>query len=123
ISCPGPNQKKGATMFSVKPVRHLTRILFSMLPIFVVTSVALAQASVGSTRGLPSTGSGGSSIIRRRVFFPVTPESPRLRVRLTSSDMVNESAVTDEDGIFIFNRIPAGHYTVTVEGGDQFDTA
>ena len=110
-------------MFSVQAVRHLTRILFSILPIFVVTSVALAQGSVGSTRGLPSTGSGGSSIIRGRVFFPVTPESPRLRVRLTSSDMVNESAVTDEDGIFIFNRIPAGHYTVTVEGGDQFDSA
>ena len=87
------------------------------------TSVAFAQGGVGSTRGLPSTGSGGSSIIKGRVSFPVTPASPRVRVRLTSSDMVNESTVTDEDGIFIFNRIPAGHYTVIVEGGDQFDNA
>ena len=110
-------------MVSVKTVRHITRILFSILPIFVLASVALAQGSVGSTRGLPSTGSGGSSVIRGRVLFPVTPSSPRVRVRLSSSDMVNESTVTDEDGVFIFNQIPAGHYTVTVDGGDQFDTA
>jgi Tfp pilus assembly protein PilF len=110
-------------MFSVKTVRHLSRILFSILPIFVLASVGLSQGSVGSTRGLPSTGSGGTSIIRGRVFFPVTPASPRVRVRLSSSDLVNESTVTDEDGVFIFNQIPAGHYLVTVEGGDQFDTA
>ena len=72
---------------------------------------------------MPSTGSGGSNIIKGRVFFPVPPASPRVRVRLSSSDMVNESTVTDQDGVFIFNRIPAGHYAVTVEGGDQFDTA
>ena len=110
-------------MFSAKTVRHLSRILFSILPIFVLAAVALAQGSVGSTRGLPSTGSGGSSVLRGRVFFPVTPASPRVRVRLTSSDMLNENTVTDEDGVFIFNQIPAGHYTVIVEGGDQFDTA
>ena len=110
-------------MFSVTTVRHISRILFPILSIFVLASVALAQGSVGSTRGLPSTGSGGSSIIKGRVFFPVTPASPRVRVRLTSSDMINESTVADEDGVFIFNRIPAGHYTVTVEGGDQFDNA
>jgi Tfp pilus assembly protein PilF len=110
-------------MFSVKTVRHLSRILFSILPIFLVTSLALAQGGVGSSRGLPSTGSGGSSSIKGRVFFPVTPDTPRIRVRLSSSDLMNESTVTDEDGIFIFNRIPAGHYTVIVEGGDQFDTA
>jgi tetratricopeptide (TPR) repeat protein len=57
------------------------------------------------------------------VFFPVTPASPRVRVRLSSPDLVNESTVTDEDGVFIFNQIPAGHYLVTVEGSDQFDTA
>ncbi len=110
-------------MFSVNPVRKISRVLFSILPIFVVTAVAFAQGGVGSTRGLPSTGSGGSSIIKGRVFFPITPESPRVRVRLTSSDMMNESTVADEDGVFIFNRIPAGHYTITVEGGDQFDNA
>jgi len=110
-------------MFSVIPVRHLIRALFSILPILLLASIALAQGGVGSTRGLPSTGSGGSSIIRGRVFFPVTPASPRVRVRLTSSDMVNENTVTDEDGVFIFNQLPAGHYTVTVEGGDQFDNA
>lgn len=109
-------------MFSVKPVR-ISRILFAILPILVLASVAFAQGGVGSTRGLPSTGSGGSSIIKGRVFFPVTTESKRVRVRLTSSDLVNESTVADEDGIFIFNRIPAGHYIVTVEGGDQFDNA
>ncbi|HXI26065.1 MAG TPA: tetratricopeptide repeat protein [Pyrinomonadaceae bacterium] len=110
-------------MVSVKTVRHISRILFSILPIFVVTSVALAQGSVGSTRGLPSTGGGGSSTIKGRVYFPVRPESMRVRVRLSSSDLLNESTVADEDGIFIFNRIPAGHYTIIVEGGDQFDTA
>ncbi len=109
-------------MFRVKAVLS-TRILFPILTLLILTSVAMAQGGVGSTRGLPSTGSGGSSVIKGRVFFPVTPASPRVKVRLSSTDLVNESTVTDEDGAFIFNRIPAGHYTLMVEGGDQFDNA
>lgn len=110
-------------MVSVKTVRHITRILFSILPIFVISSVALAQGGVGSTRGLPTSASGGNNIVRGRLLFPTKPNSPRVKIRLSSDEIANESTVTDDDGSFIFNGLPAGHYTIVVEATDQFDQA
>jgi tetratricopeptide (TPR) repeat protein len=46
-----------------------------------------------------------------------------VKVRLTSTDLLNQAAVTDEDGSFAFTGLPAGHYTIIVDGGKEFDQA
>lgn len=90
---------------------------------FAAATVVCGQGGgVGSTRGLPSAG-GGSNIIQGRVIFPIEPASRRVKVRLSSTDLLNQSAVTNDDGTFLFNRLPAGHYTVSVDAGNDFDPA
>lgn len=83
----------------------------------------LAQGGVGSTRGLPA-GNDGVHTIKGRVIFPAgANQSSRVRVTLRTADMVDQSVTTDEDGNFAFNRLRSGNYTVTVEGGKEFDDA
>lgn len=99
------------------------RLLSFALLLLGTSTLAFAQGGVGSSRGL-SGSSSGSNIIKGRVHFPVEPQAGRhVRVRLTSTDLLNQSAVTDEDGSFSFNGLPAGHYTIIVEAGKEFDQA
>ena len=103
--------------------QRVFHLLSFALLFFGTSTVVFPQGGVGSSRGLPSSG-GGSSSIKGRVHFPVEPQSGRhIRVRLTSTDLLNQTAVTDEDGSFAFNGLPAGHYTIIVEGGKEFDQA
>lgn len=106
--------------------RHLSsfalRLFISVMLVFAASMLALAQGGVGSSRGLPSS-SSGSNIIQGRIYFPSEPkEGKRLRVRLTSTDLMDQSTIADEDGAFIFNGLPSGNYTVIIEGGKEFDT-
>lgn len=91
--------------------------------LFLLSSCAATFAQgVGSTRGLPS-GEGINSILGH-IYFPVRPEAgTRVKVTLSSTDMMNQSTVTDEDGTFRFNGLLPGHYTITVDGGKEFDQA
>jgi Tfp pilus assembly protein PilF len=104
---------------------HFTFILlYSFLLLFCSCAVvAFAQGGVGSSRGLPGT-NDGIHTIKGRVYFPVDAKGDRhLRVTLRSADTTDETATTDEDGSFAFNRLRAGNYTVTVDGGKEFDDA
>lgn len=105
------------------PFYRLNSILLSSLFILCACAVAFAQGGVGSTRGLPGT-SDGINVIKGHVMFPIEPQGgKRVRVRITSSDLVDQTTSTDDDGIFEFNRLPAGHFTITVDGGKEFDQA
>jgi tetratricopeptide (TPR) repeat protein len=102
------------------------RSSFSQLFIFALfllcSCAAVFAQGVGSTRGL-SSGDGINSI-QGHVYFPVKPDAgTRVKVMLSSTDMMNQSTVTDEDGTFRFNGLLAGHYTITIDGGKEFDQA
>jgi len=94
-----------------------------MLLLLISCAVAFAQGGVGSTRGLPDA-NDGIHTIKGRVYFPFEPkEGKRIRVVLRSADTTDQSTTTDEDGAFAFNRVRSGNYTVTIEGGKEFDNA
>ena len=105
------------------PRRLISLSLFAVFLLLTSFAIAFAQGGVGSSRGLPS--GDGNSIIRGRVYFPdtSTASKQRVKVRLTSTDMMDQTAVTDEDGSFVFNGLSAGHYTIMVDGGKEFDSA
>ena len=92
-------------------------VLTVLLPLLV-----LGQGGVGSSRGLPST-SGGIHTIQGKVYFPGAETNKRVRIRLDSSNFISLSAQTDDDGAFRFNRLEAGPYTITVDGGSAYETA
>jgi tetratricopeptide (TPR) repeat protein len=98
-------------------------ILLSFLLAAGCCGVTLAQGGVGSTRGLPGT-TDGIHVIKGHVYFPVEPkDGKRLKVTLKSPATIDQTAITDEDGTFTFNRLRAENYTLIVEGGSEFDQA
>jgi Tfp pilus assembly protein PilF len=101
----------------------VSSLFFSVLMLCAACGVALAQGGVGSTRGLPSS-SGGNNVIQGKVIFSSEPkEGRRVKVVLTSTDFLDQTTSTNDDGTFSFNGLPVGHYTVTVDGGKEFDSA
>ena len=106
---------------------HHLQFLFAILVAVLVIAVPFDSATaqgVGSSRGLPNS-FGGVHTIKGRVFFPdARPAERKLKVRLEGPNTFGAlTAVTDDDGQFVFNRVEAGSYTVVVEGDKTYETA
>ena len=109
---------------SVRVNLNFMRRCLNLIAFVLFASIAANAQAVGSSRGLAS--GDGSHIIQGRVFFPSsqTVSSKVLKVTLESTNsMGGLSTVTDEDGVFRFNGLRAGNYTVVVEGGTDFENA
>src|SRR6185503_8517435 len=99
----------------------LVVLFLSNLVLVSVTSTATLAQSVGAGRG-DTAGSGGSSSIQGRVYFPDRGEGKAVRVTIESPDVGTRSTVTDPDGAFIFNGLRSNTYQLTVEGGADYQT-
>jgi tetratricopeptide (TPR) repeat protein len=101
-----------------------TRLTFLSSLVFILSVPLLvrAQGGVGSSRGLPTT-SGGIHTIQGKVYFPGGGGNRRVKVRLDSPNFVSQSVQTDDDGGFRFNQLEAGSYTISVDGGTDFESA
>src|SRR5215204_6534534 len=86
-----------------------------------------AAAKAQTSDGLPDPGeigTGGHHVIQGRLYLPSGRKlDRRLRVRLLGVGGGENTTLTDDNGAFTFRRLTAGTYTVTVEGGRDFETA
>lgn len=101
----------------------LTKKLFvSGLMALAIAGAALAQLP-GSSRAIP--GGEGINMIEGRVYFPAGEQHGKaIKLHLESNLAIsNNSAVTDQDGVFRFNNLPPGTYTVVVEGGKEYESS
>jgi Tfp pilus assembly protein PilF len=100
----------------------LKNLFASALVIVTIASAAMAQA-VGANRG--PVGGEGSNTIQGKVFFPANEQKGKaVKLHLESNLAIsNNSAVTDQDGVFRFNGLPPGTYTVVVEGGKDYESS
>jgi tetratricopeptide (TPR) repeat protein len=97
------------------------RFVYSIMLMLSATLIASAQG-VGSSRGLPT--GGGSNTIQGRVYFPAGEQNSgkTVKLRLESTNVIGgQSTVTDQDGAFRFNGLPAGDFTVVVDGGKDYE--
>jgi Flp pilus assembly protein TadD len=95
--------------------------LAALLSLVFCVVVAQAQTDGGIESGDPGT--GGHHTIQGRLYLPSGRKlDRRLRVRLSSIRGGENSTLTGDDGAFIFRRLSAGTYTLTVEGGREFQT-
>jgi len=89
----------------------------------ILSCAFIANAQLpGSSRGLPS--SEGNNQIQGRVHFPSgqAASGRTIKVALESvSNFSNLSTVADQDGVFRFNGLPPGDYTVVVDAGPEFE--
>jgi len=94
----------------------------------IVSSALVAKAQApGSSRngGLPS--GEGNVMLQGRIYFPSgqTASGRTIRVSLQSTSAFGggNTAVPDQDGVFHFNGLVPGDYTVMVDAGDEFERA
>lgn len=100
-------------------IRRLLAALLACL-VFVVTASAQDEGGVESG----DVGTGGRHTIQGRLYLPSGRKlDRRLRVRLSGVRGGENSTLTDDNGNFTFRRLSAGTYTVTVEGGREFEAA
>jgi Flp pilus assembly protein TadD len=106
------------------PSHQFALNFITAIVVLMVSLTAVRAQGVGSSRGLPSS-SGGVHTIKGRVFFPDDrPSGTRVKVRLESANTFGGlTAVTDDDGLFMFTRLEAGPYVVVVEGDKTYETA
>lgn len=105
---------------------------FSIFRLALAISFALSAAAAvysqgvlpGSSRGNPNTGSG-NNVIQGRVHFPSGQTTGTVKVNLesTSSFGASSSTATDQDGVFRFNGLEPGNYTVVVDAGKEYEKA
>jgi len=94
----------------------------ALLALGLCVAAARAQINDGIESGDPGT--GGRHTIQGRLYLPSGRKlDRRVRVRLSSVRGGDNSILTDDNGNFIFRRLAAGTYTLTVEGGREFETA
>jgi len=94
----------------------------------IVSSALVAKAQApGSSRngGLP-TGEG-NIMLQGRIYFPSgqSASGRTIRIRLESASAFGggNTAVPDQDGVFHFNGLVPGDYTVMVDAGPEFEKA
>lgn len=100
----------------------LIRLWLTALLALVCCTSSSAQNEGGVESG--DLGTGGRHTIQGRLYLPSGRKlDRRVRVRLSGVRGGENSTLTDDNGAFIFRRLTAGTYTVTVEGGREFETA
>ena len=94
-------------------------ILFAAFTVFSCQSNAAAQGS-----GRDTTGTGGSSIITGKIFFPSGRRADgTIQVKLTSYTSADITVIADSSGSFTFTSIAPGNYTVEVNAGKEYEIA
>ena len=87
----------------------------------IVIAVLCSVSAAGQSSDDP-TGTGGRHSIQGRLVFPSGRRADvRLKVRLQSPNSPDLTVYTDLNGGFSFRSLQAGSYTVTVEGGKDFE--
>ena len=99
-----------------------TNLFVSSVVVLSIACAAMAQLP-GSSRTIP--GGEGINMIVGRVYFPAGDERGKaIKLHLeTNLSISNQTAVTDQDGVFRFNGLPPGTYTVVVEGGKEYENS
>jgi Tfp pilus assembly protein PilF len=98
-----------------------THIAITLLLLLASSAAASAQG-VGSSRGLPD--SGGNHMIQGRVYLPSGQSAAQgILVKLEGNVVGSRRGGTDQDGSFIFNSLPAGEFTISVDAGPEYEVS
>jgi len=108
---------------------NLNRVgsLLLSVALIALAAVATNAQAPGASRngGLPS--GEGNVMLQGRIYFPSgqTASGRTIKVSLDSASAFGSgnTAVPDQDGVFRFNGLVPGNYTVVVDAGPEFEKA
>ncbi len=88
----------------------------------LVILAALFSVPAAGQSGVDTTGTGGRHSIQGRLVFPSGRRADiRLKVRLQGPNTPDLTVYSDSNGAFAFQSLQSGTYTVTIEGGKEFE--
>lgn len=101
-------------------LRSAAVLLATLLSTLLLAAAALAQSDTIDTE----VGTGGRNVIQGNVYVPSGRRlEKRVRVRLGTLKAGDAYTMTDSNGAFYFRRLAGGTYRVTVEAGQEYETA
>jgi len=104
---------------------NANRLILTVALIVSSALVVLAQAPGSSRNGGLSSGEG-NIMLQGHIFFPSgqSASGRTIRVSLESVSAFGSNTTTpDQDGVFRFNGLTPGEYTVVVDAGKEFEKA
>jgi Flp pilus assembly protein TadD len=93
----------------------VTEPAIALIALFLIFSIA------ADGQGRASMVGNGVNKIQGRVRLPSNNPAISARVRLENPNIANVMSVTDREGMFYFNGLTAGQYTVIVEAGEDYE--
>jgi thioredoxin-like negative regulator of GroEL len=113
-------------MFSFSPgvCRSNRKVLLGTAVTFVLILLGLSVSHAQSLNGVNSTGNEGNEEIQGTIHFPTGHKAglqPVVKLQGVSSSEL--TALANLDGSFTFTRLRPDSYTITVNGGDEYENA
>jgi len=94
--------------------------------LIVLCAIAAAAQAPGSSRNGGLSSGEGNIMLQGRIYFPSgqSASGRTIRVSLESVSAFGSNTTTpDQDGVFRFNGLTPGEYTVVVDAGKEFEKA
>jgi len=105
---------------------NANRFISTAVLIVFCAIAALAQAP-GSSRNGGLSGGEGNIMLQGRIYFPsgqsASGRTIKVSLESVSSFGSNNTTAPDQDGVFRFNGLTPGDYTVVVDAGKEFERA
>src|SRR6185503_20833136 len=105
---------------------NANRFISTAVLIVLCAIAAVAQAPGSSRNGGLPTGEG-NVMLQGRIYFPSGQSASGRTIKVSlesiSSFGGGNTAVPDQDGVFRFNGLTPGEYTVVVDAGPEFEKA
>src|SRR6185503_19797909 len=105
---------------------NANRFISTAVLIVLCAIAAVAQAP-GSSRNGGLSGGEGNIMLQGRIYFPSGQSASGRTIKVSlesiSSFGGGNTAVPDQDGVFRFNGLTPGDYTVVVDAGSEFERA
>jgi Flp pilus assembly protein TadD len=105
---------------------NANRFISTAVLIVLCAIAAVAQAP-GSSRNGGLSGGEGNIMLQGRIYFPsgqsASGRTIKVSLESVSSFGSNNTTAPDQDGVFRFNGLTPGDYTVVVDAGKEFEKA
>ena len=105
---------------------NANRFISTAVLIVLCAIAAVAQAP-GSSRNGGLSGGEGNIMLQGRIYFPsgqsASGRTIKVSLESVSSFGSNNTTAPDQDGVFRFNGLTPGDYTVVVDAGKEFERA
>jgi tetratricopeptide (TPR) repeat protein len=117
--------EKGVVEMFLPIIGRARRALRRYNLLFAALALIASTPLVSQAQGIDYTGTGGRHTIQGRIFFPSgrRVDITGVKVKLDNTSSGGITVFADVNGTFTFRNLVPGSYTITIEAGEEYETA